>query len=42
MDIYVLDNTKHLKTKIREDEIPVVLYDSEGILKKLYSKVNYL
>jgi predicted nucleotidyltransferase len=42
LDIYVLDNTKHLKMKIREDETPVVLYDSEGVLKNLYKKVNYL
>ena len=42
IDLYILDGTKHLTSKIREDEKPIVLYDSEGILKKLYGKIYYL
>lgn len=36
LDIYVIDTTKHL-SKLRADEMPVVLYDPEEIVEKLYT-----
>lgn len=41
LDLYVVDCTKHL-SKLRKDEMPVVLYDPEGIIEKLYPRVTYL
>ena len=40
LDLYVVDTTKHL-SKLRDDEIPIVLYDPELIFEKLDKEVTY-
>lgn len=40
LDMHVVDSTKHL-SKLRDDEVPVVLHDPNGILEKLYTQVTY-
>jgi len=39
LDIYVLDNMEDYTLK--KDEIPIILYDPEEILKKTYNRVSY-
>lgn len=40
LDIYVVDNINNYIPK--KDEIPIILYDPDGILKKSYDRVSYL
>jgi predicted nucleotidyltransferase len=40
LDLFVIDSTKPL-SKLRDDESPIVLYDPERRLEKIYSEVIY-
>lgn len=40
LDLYILDSIKPLD-KLREDEVPIVLFDPEGILKGKYKLRGY-